>query len=480
MPAIKKRKVAHEGSASPASSDASDVESSRSSSPVEDDKKHDSERNQDDGETPAKTQQKSFRDLGVIEPLCEACDALGYKAPTAIQAEAIPLALQGRDLIGLAETGSGKTAAFALPILQALMEKPQSLFGLVLAPTRELAYQISESFEALGSIIAVRSAVIVGGMDMVSQAIALGKKPHIIVATPGRLMDHLENTKGFSLRGLKYLVMDEADRLLDMDFGPILDKILKVLPRERRTYLFSATMSNKVESLQRASLQNPLRVSISSNKYQTVSTLLQSFLFRPHKHKDIYLVYLLNEFVGQSAIVFTRTVNETQRIAILLRALGFGAIPLHGQLSQSARLGALGKFRSRSRDILVATDVAARGLDIPSVDVVLNYDLPPDSKTYIHRVGRTARAGKSGHAISLVTQYDIELWLRIEEALGKKLSEYKAEKDEAMVLAERVAEAQRQAITEMKDLHEKRGTRGATLKGRKFKRSRDEMDKEEG
>lgn len=360
------------------------------------------------------------------------------------------------------------------------MEKPQSLFALVLAPTRELAYQISKSFEALGSTIAVRSAVIVGGMDMVPQAIALGKKPHIIVATPGRLMDHLENTKGFSLRGLKYLVMDEADRLLDMDFGPILDKILKVLPRERRTYLFSATISSKVESLQRASLQNPLRVSVSS-KYQTVSTLLQSYLFRPHKHKDIYLVYLLNEFAGQSAIVFTRTVNETQRIAILLRALGFGAIPLHGQLSQSARLGALAKFRSRSRDILVATDVAARGLDIPSVDVVVNYDLPPDSKTYIHRVGRTARAGKSGHAISLVTQYDIELWLRIEGALGKKLDEYEAEKDEVMVLADRVAEAQRQAITEMKDLHEKRGTRGATLKGRRSnRRSRDEMDQEEG
>lgn len=260
------------------------------------------------------------------------------------------------------------------------MENPQSFFGLILAPTRELAFQISKSFESLGSTINVRCAVIVGGMDMVSQSIALGKKPHIIVATPGRLLDHLENTKGFSLRTLKYLVMDEADRLLDMDFGPLLDKILKVLPRERRTFLFSATMSSKVESLQRASLSNPLRVSVSSNKYQTVSTLLQSYLFLPHKHKDIYLVYLLNEFVGQSTIIFTRTVHETQRISFLLRSLGFGAIPLHGQLSQSARLGALGKFRSRSRDILVATDVAARGLDIPSVDVVLNFDLPTDSK----------------------------------------------------------------------------------------------------
>ena len=198
--------------------------------------------------------------------------------------------------------------------------------------------------------------------------------------------------------------MDEADRLLDLDFGPILDKILKVLPRERRTYLFSATMTSKVEGLQRASLSNPLRVSISTNKYHTVSSLIQSYIFCPHKVKDTYLVYLLNEFAGKSCICFTRTVNETQRLAILLRSLGFGAIPLHGQLSQSSRLGALGKFRAGSRDILVATDVAARGLDIPAVDIVINFDLPPDSKTYVHRVGRTARAGRSGHAISFVTQ----------------------------------------------------------------------------
>ncbi len=368
----------------------------------------------------------------------------------------------------------------------ALLDKPQPLFGLVLAPTRELANQISQMFEALGSLISVRCAVIVGGLDMVPQAIALGKKPHIIVATPGRLLDHLENTKGFSLRSLKYLVMDEADRLLDLDFGPILDKILKVLPRERRTYLFSATMSSKVESLQRASLRDPVRVSITSNKYQTVATLLQSYLFIPHPHKDTYLVYLMNEFAGKTAIVFTRTVNETQRLAILLRTLGFGAIPLHGQLSQSNRFGALNKFRTGSREILIATDVAARGLDIPSVDVVLNYDLPLDSKTYVHRVGRTARAGKSGHAISLVTQYDVEVWLRIEAALGKKQKEYETVKEEVMVFKARVEEAQRHARNEMKNLHEDRGKKGATLKGRRpangasGKRNRDEMDREEG
>ena len=317
---------------------------------------------------------------------------------------------------------------------------------------------------------------------MVSQAIALGKKPHIVVATPGRLLDHLENTKGFSLRALKYLVMDEADKLLDLDFGPILDKILKVLPRERRTYLFSATMSSKVESLQRASLKDPLKVSVSS-KYQTVSTLIQRMLVIPHMHKDTYLVYLLNEFAGRSAIVFTRTVNETQRLAEMLRALGFGAIPLHGQLSQSSRLGALNKFRAGSRNILLATDVASRGLDIPNVDVVFNYDLPGDDKTYIHRVGRTARAGKSGHAISLVTQYDVEIWQRIERSLGKRQDVYPTVQDEVMVFKPRVEEAQRHARNEMKKLHEDRGNKGSVLKGRRMKggkRGRDEMDREEG
>ncbi|KZL85061.1 atp-dependent rrna helicase rrp3, partial [Colletotrichum incanum] len=300
------------------------------------------------------------------------------------------------------------------------------------------------------------------------------------------LVDHLEKTKGFSLRSLKYLVMDEADRLLDMDFGPSIDKILKFIPRERRTFLFSATMSSKIESLQRASLRDPVRVSISSNKYQTVSTLLQYYLFIPHQLKDTYLIYLANEFAGQKLVVFTRTVSETQRLAILLRTLGFGAIPLHGQLNQTARLGALNKFRAGERSILVATDVAARGLDIPLVDVVINHDLAQDSKTHVHRIGRTARAGKSGIALSLVTQYDLEIWLRIEAALGKKLDEYPTQKEEVMVFQNRVEEAQRHARMEMKNLMEAKGKKGSTLKGKRGgaggggKRRHDDMDAEEG
>ncbi|CCX32670.1 putative ATP-dependent rRNA helicase RRP3 [Pyronema domesticum] len=427
---------------------------------------------------------KTFKDLGVMDSLCEACDKLNFKAPTPIQVESIPVALTGKDLIALAETGSGKTAAFAIPILQALWDNPTGYFACVLAPTRELAFQIAEQFEALGGNIGVRCAVIVGGMAMMEQAVALGKKPHIIIATPGRLVDHLENTKGFSLKNLKYLVMDEADRLLDMDFGPVIDKILKVIPKQRNTYLFSATMTSKVEKLQRASLNSPTKVSVSS-KYQTVSTLIQRILFIPLKDKDTYLVYLVNEYAGQTIIIFARTVSETNRLSLLLRELGFKATPLNGDMSQSARLGSLNKFKSGSKNILVATDVAARGLDIPSVDCVINFDLAGDSKTYIHRVGRTARAGRSGRSIAIVTQYDIELFLRIEKALGVKIPPFEHEEEDVLIFSERVGEAQREAIKKLKEEKEKRGNRkggrsgglGAG-KGAGKKRGRDDREEE--
>nr|XP_016923785.1 probable ATP-dependent RNA helicase DDX47 [Drosophila suzukii] len=401
----------------------------------------------------------TWKDLGLNDTLCQACEELKWKAPSKIQREAIPVALQGKDVIGLAETGSGKTGAFALPILHALLENPQRYFALVLTPTRELAFQIGEQFEALGSSIGIKCCVVVGGMDMVAQGLQLAKKPHIIIATPGRLVDHLENMKGFNLKAIKYLVMDEADRILNMDFEVELDKILKVLPRERRTFLFSATMTKKVKKLQRASLKDPVKVEVS-NKYQTVEQLQQSYLFIPVKYKDVYLVHILNELAGNSFMIFCSTCNNTVKTALMLRALGLAAIPLHGQMSQNKRLAALNKFKAKNRSILISTDVASRGLDIPHVDVVVNFDIPTHSKDYIHRVGRTARAGRSGKAITLVSQYDIELYQRIEHLLGKQLPLYKCEEDEVMALQERVAEAQRTAKLELKDLEDTKGGRG--------------------
>ncbi|TYJ57097.1 ATP-dependent rRNA helicase RRP3 [Cryptococcus floricola] len=430
-------------------------------------------------DAPEASHNKTFADLGISPELCQACASMGFKKPSDIQAESIPHALQGKDIIGLAQTGSGKTAAFSLPILQALWEEPQPFFALVMAPTRELAYQISQQVTSLGSGIGVRTAVLVGGMDMMSQSIALSKRPHVIVATPGRLMDHLENTKGFSLKSLKYLVMDEADRLLDLDFGPIIDKILKVIPKERNTYLFSATMTTKVAKLQRASLNKPVRVEVSS-KYSTVDTLVQHYLLLPLKLKDAYLLYLANELASSSMIIFTRTVADSQRLSIVLRRLGFPAIPLHGQMTQSLRLASLNKFKSGGRSILVATDVASRGLDIPLVDLVINYDMPTNSKDYVHRVGRTARAGRSGKSITLVTQYDVEILQRIEAHIGKKMSGFTADKEAVALLAETVARANREAALEIREA----GTGGAGGKrgrdgGRKGRGDGDDRDRDD-
>ncbi|XP_073983148.1 probable ATP-dependent RNA helicase DDX47 isoform X1 [Rhodnius prolixus] len=413
----------------------------------------------------------SFKDLGIVDSLCEACATLQWKKPTKIQLEAIPLALQGRDVIGLAETGSGKTAAFAIPILQALLENPQRYFALILTPTRELAYQISEQFEALGSNIGLKCAVIVGGMDMMSQALTLAKKPHIIIATPGRLVDHLENTKGFNLKALKFLVMDEADRILNMDFEFEVDKILKVIPRERRTFLFSATMTKKVQKLQRASLRDPVKVEVST-KYQTVEQLQQYYLFIPVRFKDVYLVHIVNELVGNSMMIFCATCNGTMKIALMLRNLGYTAIPLNGQMSQNKRLSALTKFKAKNRSLLVSTDVASRGLDIPHVDIVINFDIPTHSKDYIHRVGRTARAGRSGKALTFVTQYDIELYQRIEQLIDKKLPLYETHDEEVLSLEERVAEAKRTATEQLKDMMESKSSKrkkgGHSLKDDSF------------
>ncbi|KAJ9095615.1 ribosomal RNA processing protein [Naganishia friedmannii] len=433
----------------------------------------------DDDEVASEVEQEvevpTFAELGVIPELCSACSELGFTKPTGIQAKSIPHALEGKDVIGLAQTGSGKTVAFALPILQSLWEKPQPFFALVLAPTRELAYQIHDQFNGLGRSIGLKTTVIVGGMEMTQQAIALSKRPHVIVATPGRLMDHLENTKGFSLRNLKYLVMDEADRLLDLDFGPILDKILKVIPKERNTYLFSATMTTKVAKLQRASLHNPVRIEVST-KYSTVSTLQQYFVLIPLKNKEAALIYLVNELASSSMIIFTRTVNDASRISEMFRILGVAAIPLHGQLSQSQRLAALNAFKSGRRQVLVATDVASRGLDIPAVDLVINYDMPTHSKDYIHRVGRTARAGRAGKAISLVTQYDVEVLQRIESVIGKKMDAFDVNKQAMAVLAPRVAEASRAAAMEMKE-NAKKGHGGK--RGRESFGGRDDADRDD-
>merc|ERR1719181_2179966 len=394
---------------------------------------------------------ESFKELGVCEELVAACKSLNWHSPTPIQAEAIPWALQGRDIIGLAETGSGKTATFAIPIIQNLLDAPQKFYAVVLAPTRELCVQIGQCFESVGASISLKTVTLVGGLDMVTQALKLAEKPHVVIASPGRLLDHLENTKGFHLRQLKYLVLDEADRLLSMDFEEPIDKLLQVIPKQRNTFLFSATMTSKVAKLQRASLTKPVKCEVSS-KYHTVKTLVSNYIFLPWKFKHTWLGSTVGHYSHYSIIIFTETCLAAQKVAIFLRHMGHQSIALHGSMSQPQRLGALNSFKSAAKKILVATDVASRGLDIPHVDVVINFEIPKNSKDYIHRVGRTARAGRSGRAITFVTQYDIEAFQRVEHFLGHKLEEYNDLKEkEVMALHERVVESVRNAELEVRE-----------------------------
>lgn len=413
----------------------------------------------------------TFEALGVCSELLESLQRLKYTQPTQIQAQSLPYTLQGRDIIGLAETGSGKTLSFALPILQALLQAPKPHFALVIAPTRELCLQINEHFKAVGEGLGLKSVVVVGGLDLMAQSVALvNQKPHVVVGTPGRILHHLEHTKGFALDKLKYLVLDEADRLLDLNFEDALNKILEHIPQKRTTFLFSATMTNKVSKLHRASLTNPVKVEVSHSKHQTVSTLTQNYLFVPDKYKNAYLAHIITGNVGKSTIVFTMTCKSAIAVCLMLRNLGFQAVPIHGQMNQVKRLSALSKFKAREINLLIATDVASRGLDIPHVDLVVNYDVPLTPKDYVHRVGRTARAGKAGLALTIVTQYDVEAYQKIEAAIDKKLEEYPLDEKTVLMSQERVQEAERIAEFEFKKL----------LEGSKKKKGAFEDDDEEG
>nr|XP_060641070.1 probable ATP-dependent RNA helicase DDX49 [Anolis sagrei ordinatus] len=379
-----------------------------------------------------------FRALGLAPWLAAQAEQLGLKRPTPVQEACIPPALQGRDCMGCAKTGSGKTAAFVLPVLQRLSEDPYGIFCLVLTPTRELAYQIAEQFRVLGKPLGLKDCIVVGGMDMVSQALALSRKPHVVVATPGRLADHLRSSNPCSLQRIKVLVLDEADRLLEQgctDFTQDLETILAALPSGRQTMLFSATLTETLSQLQRIAMNQPFFWE-SSSEVRTVEQLDQRYLLVPEKVKDAYLVHLVQMFQDQhpdwSIMIFTNTCKNCQLLNMMLKKFNFPSVALHSMMKQKQRFAALAKFKSSVFKILIATDVAARGLDIPTVQVVINHNTPGLPKIYIHRVGRTARAGRHGIAITLVTQYDIHLVHAIEEQIRMKLQEFSVEEGDVL------------------------------------------------
>jgi len=427
----------------------------------------------------------TFVELGISKWLTETCNSMGIVKPTPVQQQCIPPALKGQNVVGSAQTGSGKTAAFALPILQKLYEDPFGIYAVVLTPTRELAQQIHEQFNAFGSRNNTRVVLVVGGLDMTQQALKLANRPHIVVATPGRLLDHLKcGANACDLRRIKWLVLDEADRLLDDSMLPAVEGIIACMPppKRRQTLLFSATMTAAVEHAEamcsEGMNQKPFRYS-ADPEGAAPKQLLQQYIFIPQKVKDVYLSWMLGEHDEGGVIIFCSKCSTCQLVTKALQLLKHDAVALNSHLSQKNRFASLGRFRDGQARILVATDVASRGLDIPTVKMVINYDLPAASESYLHRIGRTARAGKKGQAVSLVSEYDVDLVHNIEEYIGKELSEYETNEAEVLTELNRVTEAFRQAKMDLEEMNETgRGVSGRLKTIKAVKAVEESMDLE--
>ncbi len=367
----------------------------------------------------------TFKDLNITESILKAIEEKGYTVPTAIQEKAIPAALAGRDVLGCAQTGTGKTASFAIPIIQQIVQnktsvKRRGIKALILTPTRELALQINECIGDYSKYTGVRYGVIFGGVNQNPQVDMLRRGVDILVATPGRLLD-LMNQGYIRLDDIRYFVLDEADRMLDMGFIHDIKRLLLKLPKEKQTLFFSATMPDVLVSIMNSLLKNPVKISVTP-KSSTVSAIEQKVYFVEKKEKSQLLISILQQSDVQSVLVFSRTKHNADKIVKVLSKAGIGSQAIHGNKSQSARQTALGNFKSGKTRVMIATDIASRGIDINELPLVINYDLPEVPETYVHRIGRTGRAGHAGTALSFCSQEERKLMNDIQKLTGKKLN----------------------------------------------------------
>jgi ATP-dependent RNA helicase RhlE len=371
----------------------------------------------------------TFKELEIIEPILKALSEKGYETPTPIQVQAIPPVLNNRDILGLAQTGTGKTAAFAIPLIQQLYQdknrsSARGIKVLILTPTRELAIQISECIRDYARYVGIRHCVIFGGVKQGAQTDALRKGVDILVATPGRLLDLI--SQGFiKLDTIRHFVLDEADRMLDMGFIHDIKRLLPMLPKQKQTLFFSATMPQDIATLSKTILNNPVRVEVSPTS-SVVDTLEQQVYYVEKQEKQDLLIRLLKEKRPQSALVFSRTKHGADKIARKLCKAGIGSEAIHGNKSQNARQQALTNFKSNKIHVLIATDIAARGIDINQLEWVINYDIPNIPETYVHRIGRTGRAGNSGMALSFCAEDERDLLKDIQRLTGVRFPTSKA------------------------------------------------------
>lgn len=367
--------------------------------------------------TPQSDQTSGFSSLGIAPNILESLTRLQYITPTPIQQQAIPVAIQGKDIVGIAQTGTGKTLAFGIPMIQRLSQIKG--WGLVILPTRELALQVEESLRRVGERTGLRTAVLIGGMPMGPQIYALRKNPDIIIATPGRLIDHLEQ-KTLTLDKAEIVALDEADRMLDMGFAPQIKKILDALPRERHTMLFSATMPHEIMKIATTYMKLPIRIEVAPAG-TTAERVTQEIFMIQRTEKNRLLDKLLSQH-SVTTLIFIRTRHSAHRLTRAIHAMGHTAAEIHSDRSLAQRREALEGFKSGKYRVLVATDIASRGIDVKGIGLVINYDLPTSSDDYVHRIGRTARAGAGGHAISFVTPDQRYELYSIEKLIKKTLA----------------------------------------------------------
>jgi ATP-dependent RNA helicase RhlE len=367
----------------------------------------------------------NFNELNLIEPIQQALTAEGYSTPTPIQAQAIPIILQGRDLLGVAQTGTGKTAAFSIPILQLLQNNyvahkgKRSIKALIVTPTRELAIQIDDSIGAYGKYTQLKHTVIFGGVKQGKQTEALAQGVDILVATPGRLLD-LISQKIISLRDIQLFVLDEADRMLDMGFIHDIKKLLQLLPTKKQSLFFSATMPPEIQKLADAILFKPLKVEVTPVS-STADTIQQKVFFVHKENKNALLLHLLNGSAIETVLVFTRTKHGADKVVKILQKNNITAEAIHGNKAQNARQRALENFKNKTTRVLVATDIAARGIDVDSLAHVINFEIPNIAETYVHRIGRTGRAGANGTAYSFCEAEEKPYLLDIQKLIGKQI-----------------------------------------------------------
>ena len=363
---------------------------------------------------------KTFAEFGLEPKILQAITELGFEESTPIQDQAIPIAMSGRDLIGQAQTGTGKTAAFGLPLISKISKEEERIMALIMTPTRELAIQVAEEIGKLSRFKGIRSLAIYGGQDISRQIRSLKNKPQVIIGTPGRLLDHI-NRKTIKLTDVQTVVLDEADEMLDMGFMDDIQSILKLVPAERQTMLFSATMPANIQKLAQQFLNNPEHVSVIP-KHVSAPLIDQAYIEVPERQKFEALSRLIDMESPDLAIVFGRTKRRVDELSEALQKRGYSADGLHGDLSQNQRDAVTRKFRDGSIDVLVATDVAARGLDVSGVTHVINFDLPQDPESYVHRIGRTGRAGKEGTAWSFVTPREMDHFHFIERVTRHRIT----------------------------------------------------------